>query len=75
VQGIVDLIIPTAAGLIVADFKTDRLRDGAALQQRIARYRQPLNWYARAASAILKRPIASRWLYFVECRKAVQVSD
>jgi len=75
VQGIVDLIIPTAAGLIVADFKTDRLRDDAALQQRIARYRQPLNWYARAASAILKRPIASRWLYFVECRKAVQVSD
>jgi len=75
VQGIVDLIIPTAAGLIIADFKTDRIRADDALQQRIAHYRQPLNWYAKAASAILKSPIVSRWLYFVECRKAVQISD
>jgi ATP-dependent helicase/nuclease subunit A len=74
VQGIIDLIIPTPAGLIVADFKTDRIRDDAALQQRTAHYCQPLGWYAQAASAILKKPIASSWLYFVDCRKAVCIS-
>lgn len=74
VQGIVDLIISTDQGLITADFKTDRITDEAALQNRIARYRQPLGWYARAASAILKQPVISSWLYFCDCRKAVQVS-
>ena len=73
VQGIVDLIIPTAAGLIVADFKTDRIRDEAALERRAAHYRQPLAWYARAASAILKKPVVSAWLYFADCRKAVRI--
>ena len=74
VQGIVDLIIPTDAGLIVVDFKTDRIGDAAALQQRIADYQQPLAWYARAAAAILKQLVVSRWLYFAHCRKAVQLA-
>lgn len=73
VQGIVDLIIPTADGLIVADFKTDRIRDEAALQQRTTHYREPLAWYARAAAAILNKPVVSSWLYFADCRKAVRL--
>ena len=73
VQGIVDLIIPTATGLIVADFKTDRIQNDAALQQRAEHYRQPLGWYAKAASAILKKPILSTWLYFAHCRKAIRL--
>jgi len=73
VQGIVDLIIPTAKGLIVADFKTDRIRDEAALQQRIAHHRLAVDWYAKAAERILKQPVISRWLYFAHPRQAVQV--
>ncbi|HDS85648.1 MAG TPA: helicase-exonuclease AddAB subunit AddA [Phycisphaerales bacterium] len=73
IQGIVDLIIPVSEGLIIVDFKTDRIADDAALQQRIDRYRQPLAWYARAASTILKKPAASCWLYFADCRKAVSI--
>ena len=74
VQGIVDLIIPTAAGLVVADFKTDRIGSDAVLEQRTAQYRPSLMWYAKAASAILKRPVASCWLYFSDCRKTVPVT-
>ena len=73
VQGIVDLIIPTADGLLIADFKTDRIRDDAALQRRAAHYRQPLAWYARAAAATLKKPVLAAWLYFADCRKAVRI--
>lgn len=73
VQGIVDLIIPTAAGLIIADFKTDKIRDQAALERRTAQYREPLGWYAHAASAILNKPVISSWLYFADCRKAVRI--
>ena len=73
VQGIVDLLIPTSAGLILADFKTDRIRDDAALERRAAHYRQPLAWYARAASAILKKPVLSAWLYFADCQRAIQI--
>lgn len=73
IQGIVDLIIPSANGLVVADFKTDRIGDQTALQQRIDYHRTALNWYACAAERILKQPVISRWLYFAQPRQAVRM--
>lgn len=70
-QGIVDLIIPTAEGLIVVDFKTDRIPNDTVLHHRIERYREPLAWYSRAAGTLLKKPVLSCWLYFADYRKAI----
>ncbi|MCI0499304.1 MAG: helicase-exonuclease AddAB subunit AddA [Planctomycetales bacterium] len=71
-QGIVDMIIPTNAGLVIVDFKTDRT-DGNALRERGEHHAPQLRLYARAAGEILKRPVVSAWLYFPAAAKAVQV--
>lgn len=72
VQGIIDMLIRTPQGLIVIDFKTDNISPGQA-PQRAELYRGQLDLYARAASAILKVPIAGKWLYFLAPRRAVEI--
>jgi ATP-dependent helicase/nuclease subunit A len=72
VQGIIDMLVGTPAGLLVIDFKTD---DVAAEQiaERANLYRRQLELYGRAAEAILKQKIAGRWLYFLKPGCAVEV--
>jgi ATP-dependent helicase/nuclease subunit A len=71
-QGIVDMVIPTDEGLVVVDFKTDRV-DGAALEDRAEKYADQLRYYARATADILNQPISSAWLYFLCAQKAVKI--
>jgi ATP-dependent helicase/nuclease subunit A len=73
VQGIIDMLIRTPQGLIVIDFKTDNISPSQA-PQRAELYRGQLDLYARAASAILKVPIAGKSLYFLAPRRAVEIS-
>jgi ATP-dependent helicase/nuclease subunit A len=72
VQGIIDMLIRTPQGLIVIDFKTDNITAGQA-PQRAELYRGQLDLYAKAASAILKTPIARKSLYFLATRRAVEI--
>jgi ATP-dependent exoDNAse (exonuclease V) beta subunit len=72
VQGIADLVIATDQGLHLVDFKTDRITP-AQLSQRTEGYAQQLALYARAAQAILKRPVMGRWLHFLALNQAVEV--
>jgi len=64
VQGIIDMLIQTPKGLIVIDFKTDKITAKQA-PQRAELYRGQLELYGRAASAILKDKLRARWLYFL----------
>ena len=64
VQGIIDMLVRTPRGLLVIDFKTDRINAGE-VSQRAEFYRQQLDLYGRAASAILKAKILAKWLYFL----------
>ena len=64
VQGIVDLIVPDGDGLVVIDFKTDRIRASEATE-RAALYQGQMDYYGRAAQAILRKPVRGCWLYFV----------
>jgi ATP-dependent exoDNAse (exonuclease V) beta subunit len=50
VQGALDLLVYNDREALVLDYKTDR---GASAEQLIARYRRQLEWYARAARALL----------------------
>ncbi|MBE0537583.1 MAG: helicase-exonuclease AddAB subunit AddA [Phycisphaerae bacterium] len=73
VQGIVDMLVGTDAGLIVIDFKTDSV-DAAGIEERTKRYRTQVAYYAYAARAILRRPVVSAWLYYLACGRAVAIA-
>ncbi len=72
VQGIIDLLVLTVQGLVVIDFKTDKITAGQA-EERAAFYRRQLELYSSAACAILKDKPAGRWLYFLTPRVSVEV--
>ncbi|MCH8119491.1 MAG: helicase-exonuclease AddAB subunit AddA [Planctomycetes bacterium] len=64
VQGIIDMLVRTPQGLVIIDFKTDNVTS-SQVNQRAELYRRQLQLYSRAASAILKVKLFSKWLYFL----------
>jgi len=72
VQGIIDMLIQTPQGLVVIDFKTDDISAGQ-VSRRAELYRQQLNLYARAASAILKSESTAKWLHFLTPSCAIKL--
>lgn len=64
VQGIIDMLVKTPRGLLIIDFKTDRI-DSREVSQRAEFYRRQLDLYGRAAGAILKEKLLGKWLYFL----------
>jgi ATP-dependent helicase/nuclease subunit A len=64
VQGIIDMLVRTPQGLVIIDFKTDNVTPGQ-VHERAELYRSQLDLYSRAASAILKDKLLSKWLYFL----------
>jgi ATP-dependent helicase/nuclease subunit A len=72
VQGIIDMLIQTPKGLVIIDFKTDRIiADQVA--ERAELYRYQLKLYGRAASAILKSECTTKLLYFLTPRVSKEV--
>jgi len=72
VQGIIDMLVQSPQGLAVIDFKTDNVNTEQA-QERAMVYREQLELYSRAASAILKSKILGKWLYFLTPGCAIEV--
>jgi ATP-dependent helicase/nuclease subunit A len=64
VQGVVDLIIRTAQGVILVDFKTDKISSQKVAQQ-VKHYQTQLGLYRRAAEAILRVPVVGAYFYFL----------
>jgi len=64
VQGIIDMLVRTPDGLLVIDFKTDRITT-EEVSERAKLYRRQLELYSRAAAAILKDKLLGKWLYFL----------
>jgi ATP-dependent helicase/nuclease subunit A len=77
VQGIIDMLVQTADGLVVIDFKTDNITAGSAtgkeVSERAELYREQLELYGRAAGAILKSKVLGKWLYFLTPGCAIEV--
>ncbi len=72
VQGMVDCIISTSEGIIILDFKTDRVTPGQAYM--IAeRYRSQLKLYSQAAEAAFSRPVVGQYLYLFSVGQTLQV--
>ena len=63
VQGAVDLCFEEDDGVVVLDFKTDRV-DEESIQAVAEQYRPQVETYARALSRIYELPIKAKALYF-----------
>ncbi|UCF16731.1 MAG: PD-(D/E)XK nuclease family protein, partial [Phycisphaerales bacterium] len=72
IQGIIDMMVRTPDGLVVIDFKTDKVASGQ-VGDRAELYRKQLELYGEAACAILNVESVKRWLYFLEPRCPVEV--
>ncbi len=74
VQGIVDMIVRTPAGLVVIDFKTDRIApEQPAFEARLAAYREQIEHYCHAAEACLDAPVTGAYLHFLHPRLSVRI--
>ena len=59
-QGIVDAFIMEEEGIILVDYKTDRVKDGAELRNR---YQKQIDLYSEALEQILGKKVRRRVLY------------
>ena len=72
-QGVVDCWLEEADGLVVIDYKTDRLRSRAEAKKRAALYRGQLRAYASALERITGKPVKECVLYFLAVGEAVSL--
>ena len=57
-EGYIDLLVRTADGLVIVDYKTDQWHAGADRSARVARYRHQLAAYGMVLARLLDEPIA-----------------
>ena len=72
-QGVVDCFLEEPDGLVVIDYKTDRLKSRAEAEKRAALYRGQLAAYASALERITGRPVKESVLYFLSLGEAVSL--
>ncbi len=72
IQGVIDLAVFHPEEIWLVDFKTDRVSVDE-VEARAAEYRVQLELYAHALTAIHRRPVTRRWLYFLTPRRWVAV--
>jgi len=72
VQGIIDMLVQTPGGLVIIDFKTDNISE-KDLARRAESYQQEIELYAQAVAAILKKPVQSKWLYFLSPKRPFKI--
>ena len=69
-QGVADAFILADDGILLLDYKTDRVRDPEILKQR---YALQLGLYADALSAVTGRPVKERLLYSFALGQSIEV--
>lgn len=75
IEGFVDLLYESPNGLVVVDYKTDSVRDEAAIDAAMERYRLQGAAYALALERALGRPVARAVFVFTEPRTEREVTD
>jgi ATP-dependent helicase/nuclease subunit A len=72
VQGIIDMLVQTHRGLLIIDFKTDKIT-ADRVPQRAEFYRRQLDLYGRVAGEILKQKLLAKFLYFLNLAKEFEI--
>ena len=69
-QGIIDAYLEEDDGLVLLDYKTDRVAEGQ--EELLAkRYRVQLDYYQRALEQMAKKPVKERYLYSLRLSKVI----
>ncbi len=71
-QGVIDCCFLEEGEWVLVDYKTDRITDERAFQDR---YALQLTWYARALEKITGRKVRQKWLYAIGLQKAYQLKE
>ncbi len=64
-QGVIDCFFLENGGLILLDYKTDRVEKEEEIRERAEHYRTQLETYARALNRIFGLPVKEKMLYFL----------
>ena len=71
-QGVVDCALITEDGILLVDFKTDRVSE-QTLETAVSGYRPQVQAYAHALARIFEKPVRRSLLWFFHLRQAVEV--
>lgn len=69
-QGVIDCLLETEQGMILIDFKTDRIPRYKAME-RAQRYRKQLEIYRRAAETVFQKTVSSSALFFLHTGQTI----
>ncbi len=64
VEGVIDLVFQEPDGWVIADYKTDEVKDPGEIERRLGVYRAQVDIYARSWEALTGKPVKERSLYF-----------
>lgn len=67
VRGRIDLLVPTPRGLVIVDYKTDRV-SAEQVESRADQYREQMRHYRDAVEAVTKKKVAAVHLAFLTPR-------
>lgn len=71
-QGIADCFFQEDDGIVLIDYKTDRVGKGGVLA-RSELYKMQIDYYAKGLAEVLAMPIKEKYLYFLNCHSAVKM--
>lgn len=69
-QGVIDLYMEEEDGLVLLDYKTDRVEKGQE-QVLIQRYQTQLDWYQRALEQMTGKKVKEKIIYSFTLGKAI----
>jgi ATP-dependent helicase/nuclease subunit A len=72
-EGYIDLLVRTDAGLVVVDYKTDSIGNDGELGAKVARYAPQLGAYGCALESVLGEPVVGARLVF--CRDGAPATE
>lgn len=70
VQGIIDVYFEEPDGLVVLDYKTDKVKTGNELKEK---YHAQLDYYAQALEQLTEKPVKEKIIYSFTLREEIEV--
>ena len=70
VQGIIDVYFEEPDGLVVLDYKTDKVRNGNELKEK---YHAQLDYYAQALEQLMEKPVKEKIIYSFTLGEEIEV--
>ncbi len=71
-QGIADCFFYEDDGVVLIDYKTDRIEANEA-EMRANWYKDQIEYYTEGLTKVLECPVKERYLYFLHCNEAVAI--